>query len=284
MAAAKKPAATQAVEAVQEEQQIPVEQGDPAMDSVVSALDNAIYLYREEEKKKQDAYRVATQSGLNEPFSQDVERELKKGGTYLKYIPVSEVINRLNKVLGYDGWSYEIVKCERDAIDPEFIVAHVRMTVFPHTDRFDSVVRDGFGGQKIKRTKQGDIVDLGDEFKGAVSDALKKAAQSIGVGLYLARTEEAMAHDEDVPQAQQAVVVHAPAPVEEVSDLYQNFIELRQTLDEDGVAGLRAFWSEYSGGRPVPKPSEFTDEELKQLIAECLRQTFKGGKFEKEPT
>ena len=195
MAAAKKPAATQAVEAVQEEQQIPVEQGDPAMDSVVSALDNAIYLYREEEKKKQDAYRVATQSGLNEPFSQDVERELKKGGTYLKYIPVSEVINRLNKVLGYDGWSYEIVKCERDAIDPEFIVAHVRMTVFPHTDRFDSVVRDGFGGQKIKRTKQGDIVDLGDEFKGAVSDALKKAAQSIGVGLYLARTEEAMAHD-----------------------------------------------------------------------------------------
>lgn len=248
---------------------------------IESQADATYFNYREEELKKQEAYRIATQSNLNEPFSPDVERELKKGGTYLTYIPVSEVINRLNKVLGYDGWSYEIVKCERDAIDPDFIVAHVRMTVYPQLDRFVSVVRDGFGGQKIKRTKQGDIVDLGDEFKGAVSDALKKAAQSIGVGLYLARTEEAMALDDTAP-VQQVAPAQQAAPVEQVSDLYQNFIELRQSLDEEGVAGLRAFWSEYSGGRPVPKPTEFTDEELKQLIAECLRQTFKGGKFEGE--
>lgn len=247
--------------------------------------DGPVFNYREEELKRQEEHRVATQSNLNEPFSPDVERELKKGGTYLTYIPVSEVINRLNKVLGYDGWSYEIVKCERDAIDPEFIVAHVRMTVYPQLDRFVSVVRDGFGGQKIKRTKNGDIVDLGDEFKGAVSDALKKAAQSFGVGLYLARTEEAMAHD-DVAVAQNNTQPQqsAPAPVEQVSDLYQNFIELRQSLDEEGVAGLRAFWAEYSGGRPVPKPTEFTDDELKQLIAECIRQTFKGGKFEDDPS
>lgn len=251
------------------------------------AVDAPAFNYREEELKRQEEHRVITQSSLNEPFSSDVERELKKGGTYLTYIPVSEVINRLNKVLGYDGWSYEIVKCERDAIDPEFIVAHVRMTVYPQLDRFVSIIRDGFGGQKIKRTKSGDIVDLGDEFKGAVSDALKKAAQSFGVGLYLARTEEAMAHDE-VAVIQNGVQAQlpapAPAPVEQVSDLYQNFIGLRQSLDEDGVAGLRAFWSEYSGGRPVPKPTEFTDEELKQLIAECIRQTFKGGKFEDDPS
>ena len=132
------------------------------------------------------------QNELSEQFPVEVERQLKKGGTSLTYIPVSEVINRLNKVLGFDGWSYEIIKCERDALDPDFIVAHVRLNVFPGADKFVSVTKDGFGGQKIKRTKQGDIVDLGDEFKGAVSDALKKAAQALGVGLYLARTEEAM--------------------------------------------------------------------------------------------
>jgi hypothetical protein len=252
---------------------------------IESQADAILFNYREEELKRQEAHRNAAQASLNEPFSPDVERELKKGGTYLVYIPVSEVINRLNKVLGYDGWSYEIVKCERDAIDPDFIVAHVRMSVYPQADRFVSITRDGFGGQKIKRTKNGDIVDLGDEFKGAVSDALKKAAQSIGVGLYLARTEEAMALDES-PAAQNTAPVQqasAPAPIEQVSDLYQNFIELRQSLDEEGVSALRTFWAKYSGGRPVPKPAEFTDEELKQLIAECLRQTFKGGKFEDEP-
>ena len=40
--------------------------------------------------------------------------------------------------------------------------------------------------------RNGDILDLGDEMKGAVSDALKKAAQHFGVGLYLARSEESM--------------------------------------------------------------------------------------------
>jgi hypothetical protein len=55
-----------------------------------------------------------------------------------------------------------------------------------------AVTKDGFGGQKIKRTKAGEIVDLGDEFKGAFSDALKKAAQQFGVALYLARSDEAL--------------------------------------------------------------------------------------------
>ncbi len=132
---------------------------------------------------------------LSEPFPPEVEKQLKKGGTSLTYIPISEVITRLNKVLGVDMWSYEIVKCERDTLDPDYIVAHVRLTAtFVPTDKAPNIVvtKDGIGGQKIKRTRNGDILDLGDEMKGAVSDALKKAAQHFGVGLYLARSEESM--------------------------------------------------------------------------------------------
>jgi hypothetical protein len=231
---------------------------------------------RERERKRVEAQRAAQQSQLNEPFPHEVERQLKKSGTYLTYIPVSEVITRLNKVLGFDGWSYQIIKCERDAIDPDFIVAHVRLDVYPHADRFVAVSKDGFGGQKIKRTKQGDIVDLGDEFKGAVSDALKKAAQSLGIGLYLARTEEAMELDEEKP-----VVASAPEQPQ-VSALYESFIDLRKALDETGVESIRAFWSEYSGGRPVPKPHEFTDAELEALIGECVRLSFNGTYAENE--
>ena len=123
-------------------------------------------------------------AALSAPFPKEVERQLDKGGITLTYIPVSEVIVRLNEVFGVTGWSYTQIKCERDFLDPDFLVAHVRLTV-------GTITRDGVGGQKIKRTKAGDILDLGDEYKGAVSDALKKAAQSFGVGLYLARSMSA---------------------------------------------------------------------------------------------
>ena len=123
-------------------------------------------------------------AALSAPFPKEVERQLDKGGITLTYIPVSEGIVRLNEVFGVTGWSYTQIKCERDFLDPDFLVAHVRLTV-------GTTTRDGVGGQKIKRTKAGDILDLGDEYKGAVSDALKKAAQSFGVGLYLARSVSA---------------------------------------------------------------------------------------------
>jgi hypothetical protein len=123
---------------------------------------------------------------LSKPFPREVERQLDKGGVTLTYIPVSEVIARLNDVFGVLGWSYTQISCDRDALDPDFLVAHVRMTV-------GDITRDGVGGQTIKRKRDGGIVDLGDEYKGAVSDALKKAAQSFGVGLYLAREHTAPA-------------------------------------------------------------------------------------------
>ena len=201
------------------------------------------------------------QGDLSEQFPKEVERQLKKGGTSLTYIPVSEVINRLNKVLGFDSWSYEIIKCERDALDPDFIVAHVRMIVYPGTDKFVSVTKDGFGGQKIKRTKQGDIVDLGDEFKGAVSDALKKAAQALGVGLYLARSEEAMEMD---------VVQETPQVSPQVSEKWEQFVNLSKSLTAPQKTKLNDFWSEWSNGAPKPTKTTATVQQLDALIEQCV--------------
>ena len=201
---------------------------------------------------------------LSEPFPKEVEKELKKGNAYLTYIPVSEVIARLNKVFGVDGWSYEIIKCERDSLDPDFIVAHVRLNVHVNNSMSPvfwtySCVKDGFGGQKIKRTKNGDIVDLGDEFKGAVSDALKKAAQSLGVGLYLARTEEALSIESE------------PQINSEIETLWVQFVELSKTLTAEQKIQMSEFWNEYSGGRQKPTKSTATVDELEALIAHCLK-------------
>lgn len=217
---------------------------------------------------------------LAEPFPAEMERTLNKKGVSLTYIPVSEVITRLNRVLGVSNWSFDIVKCERDSHDPDFIVAHVRLTAnFPSLSSNTRVVKDGIGGQKIKRTRQdNEIIDLGDEMKGAVSDALKKAAQQLGVGLYLARDidaiemDEAMYASEDTKPQQ----THSVAASNEIVEAYERFKGIRDVLSDEARLKLREFWAEYSGGRAIPKPTEFTKAELEALIIEALRIQLNG--------
>lgn len=244
---------------------LPVSETETVIASIVPSSVQADFDWQEVRKKEaketQDRLFKMHQD-LSEQFPVEVERQLKKGGAQLTYIPVSEVINRLNKVLGFTGWSYEIIKCERDSLDPDFIVAHVRLTVFTETDRYVTVTKDGFGGQKIKRTKQGDIVDLGDEFKGAVSDALKKAAQALGVGLYLARTEEAMESE---------AIASEPPISPEIAELWDTFIDLSKSLNPDGKSKLNEFWSTYANGKPKPTKQTATVKDLNELIAECIQ-------------
>jgi len=209
---------------------------------------------------------------LSAPFPPEMERELRKGGTSLVYIPVSEVITRLNKVIGVDSWSMRIISCERDKIDSDFIVAHVSLDAVIKDEKGDTRVihRDGIGGQKIKRTKQGDIVDLGDEMKGAVSDALKKAAQTLGIGLYLARSEDAM-EIEEVIAASQAPVSAGEA---ERLELWDNFMGLAKSLNAEQKEQLNTHWKQYSGGRAKPTKASASIDELTELIAACGQVTF----------
>ena len=198
-------------------------------------------------------------NSLSEPFPSEVEKQLKKGGASLTYIPVSEVITRLNKVLGVDMWSYEIIKCERDALDPDYIVAHVRLSAtFVPTEKAPNIIvtKDGIGGQKIKRTRNGDILDLGDEMKGAVSDALKKAAQHFGVGLYLARSEESM-HLEYAEE-------QAISPISS-----EHFDRLRKVLNsqtQEGIEGAKKYWATISNNADFNNQN-VTGELLDKMLA-----------------
>lgn len=211
---------------------------------------------------------------LSEPFPPEMERELRKGGTTLVYIPVSEVIARLNRIFGVRGWSSEIIKCDRDALDPDFIVAHVRLTIV--NDSFRTVQKDGFGGQKIKRTKAGDIVDLGDEFKGAVSDALKKAAQQLGVALYLSRSDEALNLEIERDHAAQHPVVDVDP---KISSLWEKFRELSKTFNSEQKEQLSQFWSEFADGQPKPTRETVTLQGVMALIEQATKILFPGSDF-----
>ena len=202
---------------------------------------------------------------LTEPFPQEMERSLNKGGANLTYIPVSEVINRLNKVVGVDKWSYSVKSWQQLG---NAIVAHV--TLIAEIEG-NTVTRDGVGGQKIKMTKQGEPLDIGDEVKGAVSDALKKAAQAFGVGLYLARSEDAM----EIEQ-----VIEAAANIDpEAEKVWVDFVAISKKLSVEQRDALTAFWSTYSNNSPKPKsPSDVSIDDLKALHVEAVRLSF-GGEY-----
>lgn len=210
---------------------------------------------------------------LVEPFPVEMERTVRKSGTELVYLPVSEIINRMNRIFGPTGWTHHVLSCGRDALDADWVVAHVRVSVSSGEGEsgWHYASHDGFGGVRVKRTKAGEIVDLGDEFKGAVSDAMKKACQHFGVGLYLARDIDAIEVDE-------AMHASSPTPQEPVNtaviEKYKVFRELRDQLSPEQREDLRSWWAEYSGNKPVPQVNEFTVEQLDALIFEVTRLLF----------
>lgn len=105
-----------------------------------------------------------------------------RGGVDLEYITGEQCITRLNEVLGWAGWSFEVaahgINTEADEV---WVMG--RLTA-------GGCTREQFGSQKLRRSRSsGAAVDLGFDLKGAATDALKKCAMSFGVGLYLSRKD-----------------------------------------------------------------------------------------------
>lgn len=187
---------------------------------------------------------------LTEHFPRQVIGTLNKGGVRLDYVPIAEVITRLNKALGVGSWGSQVVSVGRDPIDPDWVVAHVRLTV---NVGGSFAAFDQFGGQRINRTKAGGIVDLGDDFKGAVSDGIKKCAQQLGVGLELARKEEALRYE----ARQEAEAAKAPGAPDAVKKLRESIDSLPPSAKES----FRGWWKD----KKLPKPELVPATQLPEL-------------------
>ncbi len=124
---------------------------------------------------------------LTRPFApEQIKQRQGQHGKTLNYIETRAVIARLNE--GCDAWAFEIVKHE--IVEDEVIVVGKLVA--------DGIIKMAFGGASITRDREGHIVDLGDTHKSAASDALKKAASLLGVGLELygaSPTASAVTHE-----------------------------------------------------------------------------------------
>jgi hypothetical protein len=203
-----------------------------------------------------------TYQSLSEHFPREIEKTRPQGGQSLTYIPVSEVIQRMNTVLGVDAWDSEIVSAYRDPSDPEYIVAHVRVTATINGKR---VVRDGLGGQTIKRTRSGEILDLGNDFKGAASDAFKKACTYFGVALYLSRSEESL----EIEEAMRAAADIDP----QSAQLYDTLKSYLAKMDADEKATMKTWWSEKFPDERAPSAHSSSDV-LIDAISWCVEKAF----------
>jgi|SRR4051794_29720906 hypothetical protein len=109
-----------------------------------------------------------------------------RGGVSLTYVSGEQVVSRLNEVLGVSGWSFRVLN---HGINTEADEAWALGELFAQVGG-QTVVRQQFGSQKIKRSRSsGTPLDIGFDLKGAATDALKKCASWLGVGLYLSRRE-----------------------------------------------------------------------------------------------
>ena len=196
---------------------------------------------------------------LAEPFPQELLRENKAKG--LIYVPIAEVIARLNRVLGVPNWSTCIVRTWREPDHPDWVLSLVRLTIRIGDQTFE---REGIGGQQVKHRKSGDVVDLGDEYKGAYSDALKKAAQSLGVGLELARTDEALAYEEFVPAE--------PTPESKLFGVFKTHLD---SMSAEQKTELKNWWGEKYPTAGAPSTTSSL-ESLNQAISFAVKVAVPG--------
>src|SRR6478672_2204901 len=139
------------------------------------------------------------------------KREIKmrqgRGGLQFAYVEHGYVTERLNLVFGFN-WDFDIV--DKQILDDEVIV-EARLTV--RTPGGQTIVKTQFGGAEIKRhasgAKSGRPLSIADDYKAAASDALKKCASLLGIGLDLyGRDRPGDAAPEEAPRP----AGPAPAP------------------------------------------------------------------------
>ena len=116
---------------------------------------------------------------LTRPFA-DIKSRPGRNGQGIQYIEGHAIVQRLNDALAGD-WSFRVL--EKEFLDAEVIVLCEL--------RCGDVVKQAFGGSEVTKTRDGKVVSLADDLKAAATDALKKAATLLGVGLHGYAVEEA---------------------------------------------------------------------------------------------
>lgn len=199
------------------------------------------------------------------------------GGKSLSYLSGNTVVDLLNEAFGY-LWSWEqLEQWVQPSIDkfnpkydkkpvPQGPVAHVKgkLTVYlPQKDgQVFSIVKTGYGSKAI----MGSQSDQESIFKAAGTDALKKAASLLGIGLELYRDEEEQMFFEEMN--------YEDPWTDELLEQYQEERDyIKRFMDENGLdlEGMEYFFEDFSGGAFSTIDSIVPDN-IKDFVAYLKKQ------------
>lgn len=112
---------------------------------------------------------------------------LKHPHTGANYHPGEDIISHLNYALTPLGWDWASGEHGIDLeADEVWVLGTLTARMFvstPEGDAWQTTVKTVRGWQAIGRKRDGSLLSIGDSFKGADTDALKRAARLLGVGL-----------------------------------------------------------------------------------------------------
>jgi len=123
---------------------------------------------------------------LNETPRYKIKRRQGKGGVYFDYVDVGYVIEQLNLLTGW-RWNFQC----KTSMTPEYLRACIEVKQFIVDGSITIRDKEGIewihedtGRQDIKvKRDDGGYLDLGNDYKGAKSDCLKRCARQFGIAL-----------------------------------------------------------------------------------------------------
>ncbi len=123
---------------------------------------------------------------LEKPFNPNQVRHRKSiNGNMLDYIEGHSVIQRLNDAFE-SRWSFSILE-HRVLEDTDEVLVLGQL-------KAGDIMKTQFGSSKVKRDiNTGDIISLSSDLKASATDALKKCATMLGIGLHLYQNDTARA-------------------------------------------------------------------------------------------
>lgn len=115
---------------------------------------------------------------LEKPFEPEkIKQREGNFGKTLEYIEGHSVIQRLNDAFDAE-WSFEIARFDM-LEDKDEIIVLGKLTA-------NGIVKSQFGSSRITKAREtGEVISLADDLKAAATDAIKKCATLMGVGLHL---------------------------------------------------------------------------------------------------
>jgi hypothetical protein len=179
----------------------------------------------------------------------EIKTRQGRGGLQFSYVEHGYVTERLNLVFGFN-WDFEVT--DKQILEDEVIV-EARLTV--RTPGGQTIVKTQFGGAEIKRhasgAKNGRPLSIADDYKAAASDALKKCASLLGIGLDLYGRDRP--YDLEEPQPAQA-----PRPPAKESQVIDVGVEMAGVSGPSSGLCSPAQWREISklagrAGMDVPE-------------------------------